>query len=135
MISLAHVKSSQAAADKAVLPRRIAWPGGKLVSNKEEALAKFLERKKAIAEGRSPAKTEGNKALTPIIHNKGHKRNAGHKVQPHGPSKPLHTKKRDYKHTKKSTVTFKGKNKTSKEELPTASKLSMSLDDIVKKTK
>ncbi|CAM9333669.1 unnamed protein product, partial [Hapterophycus canaliculatus] len=27
------------------LPKRIAWPGGKIVSNKDEALASFLRRK------------------------------------------------------------------------------------------
>ncbi|KDO31623.1 hypothetical protein SPRG_03543 [Saprolegnia parasitica CBS 223.65] len=148
MISLAHVKSSQAEAEKAVPTRRIAWPGGNLVSNKEEALRKFMERKKAIAEGRStsssasasPSKASSHQTT---FHVNGRKRTVGHKVQPHGPSKALHTKKRDYKHTMKDTVTFKSTNvkaaasskgKASAKPLPTVSKLSMSLDDIVRKS-
>lgn len=48
--NLSHVKETtvvSANASSASNPRRIAWPGGKIVSNKHEALLKFYERKKA----------------------------------------------------------------------------------------
>ncbi|OQS05968.1 hypothetical protein THRCLA_20479 [Thraustotheca clavata] len=131
MISLAHLKASQDAATNDVSVRRIAWPGGKLVSNKEEALRKFMERKQALAEAKSSAVGSPAKSCEQGRS----KHSVGHKVQPNGPSKPLHTKKRDYKHTKKNNVIFKTRHHQAKEDLPTASKLSMSLDDIVKNAK
>lgn len=45
VVLLAHVKASASSSSSGAGSRRIPWLGGKLVSNKEEALRKFYERK------------------------------------------------------------------------------------------
>lgn len=42
LISLAHIQTKPPPSEKKT---RIAWPNGPMVTNKEEALKKFLERK------------------------------------------------------------------------------------------
>ncbi|TYZ57938.1 hypothetical protein PybrP1_003566 [[Pythium] brassicae (nom. inval.)] len=45
VVALAHVKASGTSSSGSSGARRIPWLGGKIVSNKEEALRKFYERK------------------------------------------------------------------------------------------
>jgi hypothetical protein len=48
----------------ATAPRRIAWPGGQLTSNKEEALFKFLKRRQDNGEEITPAQLQQLAKLT-----------------------------------------------------------------------
>ncbi|KAF0690143.1 Aste57867_18468 [Aphanomyces stellatus] len=143
MISLAHVKSSQQAADAPSNPRRIAWPGGKLVSNKEEALRKFMERKQGRGgsdDDDTRRKSTTHASAPPKHHGRGHAQTA---KKSHDQKKGLFKKhhavhKQPRTIVKKSSAVPKrsiGGKKAETKPLPTTKKLSMSLDDIVKKKK
>ncbi|RHY91855.1 hypothetical protein DYB37_009161 [Aphanomyces astaci] len=151
MISLAHVKSSQANDAAAAAARRIAWPGGNITSNKEEALQKFLERKKA-AEDRAAGITTPTAQQSSRVRSTKHphspskvekaRSHAGHGARKAGGNKPQLFKKRHLVHKQPKFVKRAGKNQhthrhedTPTKGLPTTTKLSMSLDDIVKKQK
>jgi hypothetical protein len=53
LISLKHIKESAAA-----MPPRKAWPGGTIGSNKDEAIARFLEKKRAQGGALTPEQLE-----------------------------------------------------------------------------
>ncbi|KAG9398342.1 hypothetical protein AC1031_014681 [Aphanomyces cochlioides] len=125
MISLAHVKSTQQV--EASNARRIAWPGGKLTSNKEEALRKFMERKNGIkgTSNAAPAPVE-----TPT------KRPSQDVRRKHATPKKGTLFKKHHSIRKQQPVDVVKKSpKQAKKPLPTTAKLAMSLDDIVKKNK
>jgi hypothetical protein len=155
MISLAHVKSSQIEAKKAILHRRIAWPGGNLKSNKEEALQKFFERKRA-AEARDQQQTTSPSHSVITVH--GRTRTIGPKVNHmSNNNKKGHQKKisdaKPHKGVKNNIIVRKqprgskivkakqsgGLRKVDVSSngfsLPTTEKLSMCLDDIVRNRK
>ncbi|ETV92147.1 hypothetical protein H310_13400 [Aphanomyces invadans] len=153
MISLAHVKSSQLQDAAAVAAKRIAWPGGSITSNKEEALQKFLERKKA-AEDRAaggvvttPTAQQSSRAKLTKHHHSPSKTGKGRVAAGHGARytrevKPKLFKKRHMVNKQPKFVKRAGKklhhasdDNEGSAPLPTTAKLSMSLDDIVKKKK
>lgn len=58
---LAHVKAASAP-PVAAASVRVAWHGGKISSNKEEALRKFLERKARAGDQRAMAQIRATRA-------------------------------------------------------------------------